>query len=74
MRRRNYKPTPIERRAVKMSMRVRLNMRRHNPDLAMKIYLEGFKAGVQTMLENWDFARFIARRDRLMARVSKLIK
>jgi len=72
---RSYKPTSIERKAAKMSMRVRFKMRQHwKEGLVSKLYLEGFKCGVHTMLENLDFARFMRRRERLFSKIEKLIK
>lgn len=68
------KLTAVEKKAVKMSLRVRFTMRRRRPDLYTRLYLDGFKDGVLTMMENLEFSRSLARKDRLIKRVLKPIK
>jgi hypothetical protein len=74
-KKRNYKPTAVEAKAAKMSIRVRYKMRKHwNQGLVSKLYLEGFKAGIQCMLENLDFARFQRRRDRMFSKIDRILE
>ena len=74
-KKRNYKPTALEAKAAKMSMRVRYKMRKHwREGMVSRVYLDGFKSGIQCMLENLDFARFMRRRDRMFSKIERIIE
>jgi hypothetical protein len=68
------KLTKVEKKAVKMSLRVRVLMKRRRPNLYHGLYLEGFKGGILAMMDNLEFARSLARKERLIKRALNFIK